>query len=52
MLEQRRIKRSSGKPKKIIKDTIKKDLKVNEFDSNMVYHRTLWRNLIYVADSS
>jgi len=30
--------------------TIRKDLKVNESDSNVVYDRTLWRNLIYVAD--
>jgi hypothetical protein len=50
MLEERRIKRGREKPKKIIKDTIRKDLKVNEFDSNMVYHRALWRNLTYVAD--
>jgi len=30
--------------------TIRKDLEINELDPNMVYDRTLWRNLIHVAD--
>jgi len=30
--------------------TIKKDLEINELDRNMVYDRTLRRNLIHVAD--
>lgn len=38
------------KTKKIIKETIRNDLQVNEFDPNMVYHRTLWHNLTYLAD--
>jgi len=33
-----------------IRETIRKDLEVNELDPNMVYDITLWRNLIYVAD--
>jgi len=38
------------KTKKFIKDTIKKDLEVKEFDPNMFYHRTLWCNFIYEVD--
>jgi len=38
---------------KTIRETIKKDLEINELDRNMVvYDRILWRNLIHVADSS
>jgi len=33
-----------------IRETIRKDLEVNELDPNMVYDRTLWHNLIHVAD--
>jgi hypothetical protein len=29
---------------------IRKDLEIKELDRNMVYDRTLWRNLIHVAD--
>jgi len=32
------------------KKAIRKDLEINELDPNMVYNRTLWRNLIHVAD--
>jgi len=39
-----------GRPRKIIKKTIKKDLEINELDKNMVYDRTLWHRLIHVAD--
>jgi len=28
---------------------IREDLEINELDSNMVYDRTLWPNLIHVA---
>jgi len=31
-------------------ETIRKDLEINELDPNMVYDRTLWHNLIHVAD--
>ena len=34
----------------IMTETIMKDLEINELDPNMVYDRTLWRNLIHVAD--
>jgi len=33
-----------------IRETIRKDLEVNELDPNLVYDRTLWRNLIHVTD--
>jgi len=36
--------------RKTIKETIRKDLKINELDPNMVYDRTLWRNLINVGN--
>jgi hypothetical protein len=39
-----------GRPTKTIRETIKKDLHINELDKNMVFDRTLWRRLIHVAD--
>jgi len=35
-----RITRDRGRPRKIIRETIKKDLVINELDPNMVYDRT------------
>ena len=35
------VKRGRGRPKKTIRETIRKDLEVNELDSNLVYNRTL-----------
>jgi len=35
---------------KTIRETIRKDLEANELDANLVYDRTLWRNLIRVTD--
>ena len=32
------------------RETIRKDLEVNELDPNLIYDRTLWRHLIHVAD--
>jgi len=49
-MEESQVKRGRGRPRKIIGETIRKDLEVNELDPNMVYDRTLWRNLIHVAD--
>jgi len=49
-MEESHVKRGRGRPKKTIRETIRKDLEVNELDSNLVYDRTLWRNLIHVAD--
>jgi hypothetical protein len=49
-MEESQVKKGRGRPRKTIRETIRKDLEVNELDSNMVYDRTLWCNLIYVAD--
>jgi len=49
-MEVSQIRRGSGRPRKTIRETIRKDLEVNELDPNMVSDRTLWRNLIHVAD--
>jgi len=49
-MEENHVKRGRGRPKKTIRETIRKDLEVNELDSNLVYDRTLWRNLIHVDD--
>jgi len=49
-MEESRVKRGRGRPKKTIRETIRKDLEVNELDPNMVFDRTLWRHLIHVAD--
>jgi len=38
------------RPRKTIRETIKKDLAINELDRDIVYVRTLWRRLIHVAD--
>jgi len=42
-IEDSHVKRGRGGPKKTIRETIRKDLEVNELDSNLVYDRTLWR---------
>jgi len=49
-MEESRVKRGRGRPKKTIRETIRKDLEVYELDPNMVFDRTLWRHLIHVAD--
>ena len=48
--EESLVKRCRVRPRKTIRETIRKDLEVNELDPNLVYDRTLWRNLIHVAD--
>ena len=40
-MHESQVKRSRGKPRKTIRETIRKDLKVNELDPNLVYDRTL-----------
>jgi hypothetical protein len=45
------ITRDEGRPKKPIRETIKKDLGINELDRDMIYDRTLWRSLIHVANN-
>ena len=49
-MEDGQITRGRGRPRKTITETIRKDLEINNLDQNMVYDRTLWRNLIHVAD--
>jgi len=49
-MEESQVKRGRGRLKRTIREIIRKDLEVNELDSNFVYDRTLWRNLIHVAD--
>ena len=49
-MEESQVKRGRGRPRKTIRATIRKDLDVNELDSNLVYDRTLWCHLIHVAD--
>ena len=49
-MEESQVKRGKGRPRKTIRKVIRKDLEVNELDPNLVYDRTLWRNLIHVAD--
>jgi len=39
-----------GRPRKTIREAIKKNIEINEFNRNMVYDRTLWCNLIHDAD--
>jgi hypothetical protein len=51
-MKHSQITTARGKPGKSIRETIKKDLEINELDRNMVvYDRILWHNLIHVADS-
>ena len=40
-MEESHVKICRGRPKKTIRETIRKDLEVNELDSNLVYDRTL-----------
>ncbi|KAG5024721.1 hypothetical protein JHK82_020622 [Glycine max] len=42
--------RGRGRPKKTIREVIKKDLEINGLDRSMVLDRTLWWKLIHVAD--
>jgi len=49
-MEDSQITRGRGRPRKAIRGTIRKDLEINEFDWDMIYDKTLWHNLIHVAD--
>jgi len=44
------ITRGRVRPRKTIRETIKKDLEINELEKNMIFNRTLWRRLIHVTD--
>ncbi|KAL5194660.1 Protein transport protein Sec24-like CEF [Glycine soja] len=49
-MERRQTIRGRERPKKTIREVIKKDLELNDLDRSMVLDRTLWRKLIHVAD--
>ncbi|KAL5164394.1 hypothetical protein HKD37_18G049725 [Glycine soja] len=49
-MEGRQTIQGRGRPKKTIREVIKKDLELNDLDRSMVLDRTLWRKLIHVAD--
>jgi hypothetical protein len=49
-MEDSQIIRGRGRPRKTIRETIKKDLETNELDRNMVCDRTLCRRLIHVVN--
>ncbi|KAH1237173.1 Craniofacial development protein 2 [Glycine max] len=49
-MERRQTIRGRGRPKKTIREVIKKDLEINGLDRSMVLDKTLWRKLIHVAD--
>lgn len=58
-MEDSKITSVKGRPRKTIREIIRKDLEINELDGNifllsidqnMVYGTTLWCNLIHVAD--
>ncbi|RZC03247.1 2-keto-3-deoxy-L-rhamnonate aldolase [Glycine soja] len=49
-MERRQTIRGRGRPKKTIREVIKKDLELNDLDRSMILDRTLWRKLIHVAD--
>jgi len=50
LIKDSQIREGIGKLEKTIRKSIMKDLKVNKLNLNMIYDRTLRRNLIYVVD--
>jgi hypothetical protein len=50
IMEGSQIDRGRGRPRKTVRETIKKDLEINELYRNIVFDGTLWRHLIHVAD--
>jgi hypothetical protein len=40
-MEESQVRSGRGRPRKTIRETIRKDLEVNELDPNLVYNRTL-----------
>jgi len=51
-MKDSQITRGRGRPRKTIRETIRKNLEIIELDANVVYDRTLWCNLIHAADST
>jgi len=48
-MDDSQITRGRGIPRNSIRETIRKDSKI-ELDPNMAHDRTLWCNVIHVAD--
>ena len=51
-MEGSQITKGRGRPRKTIRETIAKDLEINDLDRNMVFDRTFWCRLIHVAYST
>ncbi|KAH1243553.1 Aldehyde dehydrogenase 22A1 [Glycine max] len=49
-MERRQTIRGRGRPKKTIREVIKKDLELNDLDRSMILDRTLWRKLIHISE--
>jgi len=49
-MEKSQITRGRGRPRKTIRETIRKDLEMNELEKDMVFDRTPWRCWIHVAN--
>ena len=49
-MERRQTIRGRGRPKKTIREVIKKDLELNDLNRSMVLDITLWRKLIHAAN--
>lgn len=49
-MEMSQIVRGKGRPRKIIREVIKKDIEINNLDKSMTLDRLLWRKSIHVAD--
>jgi len=50
-MKESQVKRGRGRPRKTIRETIRKNLEVNELDPNLVYNKKkLWCHLIHVAN--
>jgi hypothetical protein len=49
-MEDIQFTRGRGRPRKTIRETINKDLEINELDPTMVHDKSLWRNFIHVPD--
>ncbi|KAL5168243.1 LINE-1 retrotransposable element ORF2 protein [Glycine soja] len=50
-MERRQTIRGRGRPKKTIREVIKKDLELNDLDRSMVLDRTLWRKHFIVRSA-
>jgi len=49
-MEGSQVIRGRGRPRKSTRETMWKDLEINELEKDMIFVRTLWRRLIHVAN--